>query len=221
MRYFKALLFSALLAACKGTGAVRYSATAQVSTPELIEIEPGVMVVADYDEPVFYSEGVYWRYYGGIWYRSPYYNRAWVRVSAPPVAVRRIPRPEYYVRYRAQVRNNREARAYPPPAPEVRDHRTTAPAPTPLPPAHDPVIRDHREDRREDKAERREERREEKIERREERREDKAERREDREERREDKAERREDKQERREDKREHREDKRDDKRDHGKRGRH
>jgi hypothetical protein len=226
MSTFKALLFSAVLAGCTGSGAVRYSATAQVSTPELVEIEPGVMVVADYDEPVFYSEGVYWRYYGGIWYRSPYYNRAWVRVSAPPVAVRRIPRPEYYVRYRAQVRDHREARAYPPPAPEVRDHRTTppAPAPTPLPPpdvrdhrggppmtppGQNPVVRDQREERREDKAERREERREEKVERREERREDKAERREDKQERREDKAERREDKQERREDKRDDKRDKR------------
>ena len=56
-------------------------------------LRPGVQVVADYDEPVFYSDNFYWRYDSGNWYRSPYYNRAWVSVSAPPVAVRQIQRP--------------------------------------------------------------------------------------------------------------------------------
>jgi hypothetical protein len=213
MRYFKALLFSAVLAGCTGSSAVRYSASAQVSTPELVEIEPGVMVVADYDEPVFYTEGVYWRYYGGVWYRSPYYNRSWVRVSVPPVAVRRIQRPEVYVHYRANVRDRREARAYPAPRPEVRDQRVT-PSPTPLPP---PVVRDVREERREDRQERHEERRDERQDAREERREEKQERREEhRDEKADRREERREEKQERREEKRD---DKRDDKRDHGKRG--
>ena len=172
MRSFKALLFVAVLAGCTGTGAVRYSATAEVSTPELVEVEPGVMVVADYDEPVFYSEGVYWRYEGGIWYRSPYYNRAWVQISAPPVAVRRIQRPEVYVHYRGHGRDHREANAYPA-QPEVRDHRTNPP----------PMVRDQREERREEKrdekAERRDEKRDEKAERRDEKREDKQDRKED------------------------------------------
>ena len=83
---------------------MRYSARAQVTTPELIEVEPGVRVVADYDEPVFYNDGFYWRYDGGVWYRSPYYNRAWIRVSTVPLAVRRIDRPERYVHYRATAR---------------------------------------------------------------------------------------------------------------------
>ncbi|HUS27669.1 MAG TPA: hypothetical protein VMZ53_04150 [Kofleriaceae bacterium] len=236
MRSFKALLFAAVVAGCAGSGAVRYSATAEVSTPEMVEVEPGVMVVADYNEPVFYSEGVYWRYESGTWYRSPYYNRSWVRISTPPLAVRRIERPEIYVHYRAGARDRREARAYQPqqnpevrdhrtypqpapapmpapaPAPDVRDHRTYTPAPTPLPPSP-PDVRDHRDDHREDhRDDRRDDHRDDRQDRREEKRDDRQDRREEKlerkEEHREDKAERREDKQERREDKAERREDK-------------
>src|SRR5512135_3663426 len=103
MRTFHSVLFAVCVAACTGSGQaqVNYGAEATVATPTLVEVEPGVQVVADYDQPVFFSEGVYWRYEGGVWYRSPYHNRAWVRVEAPPVAVRRIQRPEMYVHYHA------------------------------------------------------------------------------------------------------------------------
>jgi hypothetical protein len=104
MRYLIALSLTVALAGCVGSGGVRYGAHATVYTPELVEIEPGVRVVVDYDEPVFYSDGAYWRYYAGVWYRSPQYNRGWIRVSAPPIAVRRIERPERYVHYRAHAR---------------------------------------------------------------------------------------------------------------------
>jgi hypothetical protein len=99
------------VAACTGSGQaqVNYSAEATVATPTLVEVEPGVQVVADYDEPVFFNEGVYWRYEGGVWYRSPYHNRGWVRVEAPPVAVRRIQRPEMYVHYHANANMNARA----------------------------------------------------------------------------------------------------------------
>jgi hypothetical protein len=84
-----------------GQAQVNYGAEATVATPTLVEVQPGVQVVADYDQPVFYNEGVYWRFEGGVWYRSPYHDRAWIRVEAPPVAVRRIQRPEMYVHYHA------------------------------------------------------------------------------------------------------------------------
>lgn len=96
-------MFAAAVAGCTGTGEVRYSA--QVSTPDLVEVEPGVQVVADADYPVFFSDNYYWRYDAGVWYRSPYANRAWVRVEAPPVAVRRIDRPERFAHYRRDHRN--------------------------------------------------------------------------------------------------------------------
>jgi hypothetical protein len=44
-----------------------------VSTPDLVTVSPGVQVVADYDEPVFYTDGFYWRYTDGGWYRSNNY----------------------------------------------------------------------------------------------------------------------------------------------------
>ena len=111
MRTFDCVLFAVCVAACTGSGQaqVNYGAEATVATPTLVEVEPGVQVVADYDQPVFFSEGVYWRYEGGVWYRSPYHNRAWVRVEAPPVAVRHIQRPEMYVHYHANANANARA----------------------------------------------------------------------------------------------------------------
>jgi len=67
--------------------------------PDLVYAAPGVQVIADYDEPVFFSDGLYWRFSGGYWYRSPYYNRGWV-AARPPAAVLSINRPQGYVHYR-------------------------------------------------------------------------------------------------------------------------
>lgn len=68
--------------------------------PALTYVAPGVQVVADYDYPVFYSDGYYWRYDGGLWYRSGYYNRGWNVWHDVPYRVRGISRPEGYVHYR-------------------------------------------------------------------------------------------------------------------------
>lgn len=67
--------------------------------PDLVYVSPGVQVIADYNEPIFYSDGFYWRYYGGTWYRSSYYTGGWV-YARPPVAVLRIDRPYAYAHYR-------------------------------------------------------------------------------------------------------------------------
>ncbi len=67
--------------------------------PDLVTVSPGVQVIADYDEPIFYSDGFYWRFYGGGWYRSSYYTGGWV-YARPPVAVLRIDWPHAYVHYR-------------------------------------------------------------------------------------------------------------------------
>ena len=61
--------------------------------PDLVYAAPGVQVIADYDEPIFFSDGLYWRYSGGYWYRSPYYNRGWV-TARPPAAVMSINHPQ-------------------------------------------------------------------------------------------------------------------------------
>lgn len=151
-------------------------ATATVSgegyaaTPDLVTVQPGVQVVADYDEPVFFVDGFYWRFYDGYWYRSNNYYAGWYFYERPPVAVLRIDRPHAYAHYRPTgyvARSNvryrrpevisrdhrsyqaapayRAAPAYAPPA--SRDHRTVAPAPAPAArpaPAPAPAARDHR-----------------------------------------------------------------------------
>lgn len=69
--------------------------------PPLVEIEPNVYVVYDYNVPIYYVGGVYWRFEAGVWYRSDYWNRGWVAVHAGavphPIAYRQH---RHYVRYR-------------------------------------------------------------------------------------------------------------------------
>lgn len=80
---------------------VQVSATA--SAPELALVAPGVWVVQDSPWATYYYDGFYWRYDGGIWYRSGYYDSGFARIGVTvlPPAVIRIHRPRAYVRYRA------------------------------------------------------------------------------------------------------------------------
>jgi hypothetical protein len=94
-----------MLALALGLGAVgckaQVRATATVSEPELVLVDGDVWVVEHYNEPVFYTEGYYWRWYGGAWYRSTVHTGNWVRVTVVPAQVQRIERPEVYVNYTA------------------------------------------------------------------------------------------------------------------------
>ena len=58
------------------------------STPDLVYVSPGVYVIADYAEPVFYASNYYWRYDGGVWYRSRSYTGGWMLSYDVPIAVR-------------------------------------------------------------------------------------------------------------------------------------
>ena len=160
-----AVLFAATLGGCYTTGTVGYSsgyyagggADVYVSTPDLVTVSPGVQVVADYDEPVFYTDGFYWRYYDGYWYRSNNYATGWYYYERPPVAVLQIDRPYAYAHYRPSGSVARSRGRYQPAQPIVRDHRQPAYRPEPVvrerpayrsePPTYrtDPVVRDHRE----------------------------------------------------------------------------
>ena len=64
-------------------GCYATATTADPYGPDLVYAGPGVQVIADYNEPIFYSEGLYWRYYGGAWYRSSYYTGGWVYARPP------------------------------------------------------------------------------------------------------------------------------------------
>jgi len=135
------------------TAAPAASGEAYVATPDLVAVSPGVQVVADYDEPVFYTDGFYWRYYDGYWYRSNNYATGWYYYERPPEVVLRIDRPYAYAHYRPQGYVARNRARYRAPETIVRDHRQPPPAererpayrsepPTPRP---EPVVRDHRE----------------------------------------------------------------------------
>ncbi len=71
--------------------------------PAMVEVSPGVMVIEDYDEPVFYSDGYYWLYSDGIWLRSSYHNGGWVRWNNVPRGIVSIRSPRAYVRYRGRA----------------------------------------------------------------------------------------------------------------------
>jgi hypothetical protein len=122
MRTLHSILFvaaAAFASACTGSAQIHSTAEVDYVQPQLVEVEPGVQVVADYDQPVFFSDGAYWRYDAGVWYQSRYHDRAWVRVEAPPVAVRHVEHPEVYVHYRGHA-EARDARREAHDANEVR-----------------------------------------------------------------------------------------------------
>ena len=108
------ILGAALVAGCAGT--VGYTATATVSGPDLVYVAPGVQVIADWNEPIFYADGFYWRHDGITWYRSSYYTGGWV-YAPPPARFVHIDRGRY-VHYRPAGWHPRPARGV-----VVRDHR--------------------------------------------------------------------------------------------------
>jgi hypothetical protein len=133
---------------------VEYSASYGYGGPSLAYVSPGVEVIADYDYPIFYSDGFYWRYDSGYWYRSPYYTGGWVGVRDVPYGIRGIRQPWTYSHYRtgAVYNNGRwEGGRAVTRGTYVRDHRSGGyynpgyrAAPAYRGPARGPVVRDHR-----------------------------------------------------------------------------
>jgi len=66
---------------------------------DLVEVSPGVEVIADWDEPIFFADDFYWAYRGGFWYRSGSYAGGWARADVVPDRIRGIARPESYAHY--------------------------------------------------------------------------------------------------------------------------
>ena len=131
--FLSAAVAAAALGGCYATTDVGYSSpgyyssgpssSVYVSTPDLVTVSPGVQVVADYDEPVFYTDGFYWRFYNNGWYRSNYYASGWSYYDRPPVAVLSIDRPYAYSHYRPSGYVPRHQGRYQPPEVINRDHR--------------------------------------------------------------------------------------------------
>ncbi|PZR05372.1 MAG: hypothetical protein DI536_32375 [Archangium gephyra] len=65
--------------------------------PPLVVVQPGVQVVEDYDDEVYFVDNVYWVRRGPRWYRSPSHRGGWVVVDGPgvPPALVRMPPGQY------------------------------------------------------------------------------------------------------------------------------
>jgi hypothetical protein len=65
--------------------------------PPLVAVEPGVEVVQDYDEEIFFVDGYYWVRRDGRWYRARNYRDRWLYVEPRYVApaLVRIPPGQY------------------------------------------------------------------------------------------------------------------------------
>ena len=123
-----------LAAGCLGTVGYSAGVSSDGYGPDLVYAAPGVQVIADYDEPIFFSDSLYWRFDGVRWYRSSYYTGGWI-YATPPAAVLRIDRPRNFVHYRPQGWVARRAQ---PQGPIARDHRVEAPRVERRPPTYAP-----------------------------------------------------------------------------------
>jgi len=86
-------LLVALLGAGCYAGEVEVRGGGVVERPDLVDVAPGVQVIADYDEPIFFADGGYWWSVDGLWYRSGAYTGGWALVTAPPLVVLNIHEP--------------------------------------------------------------------------------------------------------------------------------
>jgi hypothetical protein len=111
---FSALVGAATLLPACGPAYVQVAAT--TTAPALVEISPGVWIVEDYPTAVYYADGYYWRYEGGVWYRSDWYESGFARVDigfVPRIVIGSY-RPHVHVRYRGHGHRRTI----------VRDHRS-------------------------------------------------------------------------------------------------
>ncbi len=77
----------------------------------LVTVEPGVQVVEDYGEEIFFVDGYYWVRRGGYWYRAGDPRARWVYVEprVVPAVIVRSP-PGRYVHWRHDRRVGEERR---------------------------------------------------------------------------------------------------------------
>ncbi len=92
-------LRSLLLASCVLPGVALAQATVNIrigftAPPPLVVVTPGIQVVPDYDEEVFFVDGWYWTRGEVVWYRTRDYRGGWVVVqprSVPSELLRLTP----------------------------------------------------------------------------------------------------------------------------------
>jgi hypothetical protein len=81
--------------------------------PTMVEVQPGVLVVQDYGEEVFFVDGRYWMRTGdGRWYRANDYRGGWIVVEprVVPGPIVRLP-PGRYKHHKGKPEKFRVANA--------------------------------------------------------------------------------------------------------------
>ncbi len=117
---------AALVAVLAAPALARAQASAQlrldlpVVLPQLVVVSPGVQVVPDVEEEVFFSGGWYWVRQDGGWYRSHSPRRGWMFVQPERVPRRLVNLPPGQYR-----------RWHPPPPPARAEPARFRPAPAP------------------------------------------------------------------------------------------
>lgn len=93
------------------SGGVDLRLNLPVVVPQLVVVSPGIQVVPDVDEEVFFVDDYYWVRRDGGWYRSKAVRKGWVAmpVRAVPVRLVEIPRGKYK-RWKAAKIEKRERR---------------------------------------------------------------------------------------------------------------
>jgi hypothetical protein len=82
-------------------GEAAFTLTMPAVLPPLVVVQPGVSVVSDWDNEVFYVDGYYWVRQDRTWFRARDHRRGWARVEDRhvPVAIVQSP-PGRYRHYR-------------------------------------------------------------------------------------------------------------------------
>lgn len=113
MRTLSGLLVSLSLVGCFATvgpdgravggGEATFSLVLPAVLPPLVVVQPGVSVVSDMNDEVFYSDGYYWARQDRYWYRSRNHQHGWARIEDRhvPMPIVRSP-PGHYRRYQPQ-----------------------------------------------------------------------------------------------------------------------
>ena len=75
-----------------------------VVLPRLVVVAPGIQVVPQVREEVFFHEGWYWVRRDAVWYRSRDHRGGWVLVPGPAVPTRfgALPPPGHYRNWKAE-----------------------------------------------------------------------------------------------------------------------
>lgn len=75
--------------------------------PPLVVIEPGIQVVEDNDDEVFFVDNWYWHRRGGHWYRNQRHDGQWVVVEERVVPVRLVKfAPGHYRKWKGHKNDN-------------------------------------------------------------------------------------------------------------------